>query len=163
MKKLFILIIITGLFYSCNDKIEIPPPKETTYAQQVVLKNETSNSLEVRVYPTGKYRYGTMYRFADQGSGYRDMVFQIAPGAYQDLFTTSDTAVKPNAVLQEVFDSIVITAGSHVIRFSVDNATGYQTNPYSSGDLWNYATYPMYFMGPVEMHQSVFVLSPDTY
>lgn len=131
MKKLIGSIILLCFLNSCNE--------ETFYQLQIIIKNETTSELNVKVFPKSEYRLRDLYDFGI-GGGYRETEFQIGPTDEIQLFSTEDLKIEPNTLTAQVFDSITVnsTDGNIKIKFSLSTVVGYPDNLYNDPSKWYY-------------------------
>ena len=157
MKKIIGSIILLCFLNSCND--------DTFYQLQIIIKNETTSELNVKVFPKSEYRLGVLYDFGI-GGGYRETEFHINPTDEFELFSTEDLKIEPNTLTAQVFDSIHVnsTDGNIKIKFSLSTVTGYPDNLYNDPANWSYeirhfALPTQFKRNPVESHDYIFTIT----
>jgi hypothetical protein len=160
MKRFGLILLIMSLLASCKD--------ETTYQMQILIKNETSSLLTIKLFPRN-YISGDLYDFSGIGGGYRETEFQLGIDSEMELYISGDLNKKPNDLTAEIFDSIRVIPSNEnktEIVFTPDTVIGYSENLYDNRSLWIYKLrnfdLPTNFQrNPVESHDYIFTISDD--
>ncbi|HET6558671.1 MAG TPA: hypothetical protein VFG54_15230 [Prolixibacteraceae bacterium] len=159
MKNLLIVMIALMLMASCK--------KDTTYQMQILIKNNTDNTLKVTLFPRTKYMDGNLYDSSDIGGGYAQTTFDIESNSQEGLYISGNLNQKPYNLAKEVFDSIRIISDQNetgMMRFSNDQAVGYPDNLFSDQSTWDFEKrnvnlHTQFSAHPVESHDYTFVIS----
>ena len=137
MKTNNFLVIIISLFtiliYSCESK--------TYYNLQISIKNGTTDTLNVSLFPKSDYMSNGMYTISDQSGAHRSPFLRLIPGDQRDFYSTKNIKASPISVVTKVFDSIniqVSNANNLIMHFSPDVVVGYPMNLYDSDSKWQF-------------------------
>lgn len=159
MKKLFFLLSINLLLFSCKE--------ETVQELILYIKNDSDQALSVKVFPKVKYRENAHLYKMGVGNGFLSCEFSLDSLMQRELFYSSNILLEPHTLAQEVFDSIKVVPAnisSVSIKFSPSAVIGYDENLFSSSGYWTYeirnqdlAT--MFRSNPHEFHEYTFHIS----
>lgn len=163
MIKIGFFLLFTCLLISCKSKTE--------YQQQVLIKNETTSTFTIKLFPKSEYLLASSYSFSSAGNGYRDTEFELQSQFEQELYVLEKLNEEPTNIIEQVFDSIhVIFPDSSFkkIRFSSHKVDGYSENLYENDSLWDHQVRNLDFAtnfrsNPVESHNYIFIISEDKY
>ena len=166
MKKSFIILVALIVFCGCEQP-------ETKYYMDLVLQNNTENSVAVELFPNGKYKVkfsDDMY-YADDVLNTCLTKFIIVVNSNNKIFESRDISQQPCDLLSSVFDSILISIDNenqHFIKFSKDTVIGYSENIFTEETIWKhnveYDRLQLQLTAiPVEIHQFTFDISDDKF
>ena len=133
MRNVIFFFGLIGLFSSCREK--------TDYELQIGIDNLTEEELHFQVLPKTKYADGEDdYKFTYDGS-IRGTLFSIPSDYAETLFITDNMNYKPQGLLSDVFDSLIITINTGTafkIKFNPDGCENYRTNMFAENTNWIY-------------------------
>lgn len=159
MKKLFILLSINLLLFSCKE--------ETVQELILYLKNDSGQALSVKVFPKVKYRENAHLYKMGVGNGFLSCEFSLDSSMQRELFYSSNILLEPHTLAQQVFDSIIVLPANNSpvkIKFSPSAVVGYDENLFSGSSYWTYEIRnqnleTMFRLNPHEFHEYTFHLS----
>lgn len=163
MVKIGFTLFFVCLLISCKSKTE--------YQQQVLIKNETTSTFTIKLFPKSEYLLANSYSFSSVGNGYRDTEFELQSQFEQELYVMDELDEEPTTIIKQVFDSIhVIFPDPSLgkIRFSSHKVDGYSENLYENDSLWDNQVRNLDFAtnfrsNPVESNDYIFIISEDKY
>lgn len=163
MKKISIILLLLFALNSCKE--------EVSEQLRVLIKNETSSMLTIKLVSKSKYMTGHMYDYTEEGGGYKHSEFELEMDSEDILYVSVDLNKKPTVLMSEIFDSIYVVSSTEIktqIIFTPDSVIGYSENLYKEDSLWRYELIkeemPSSFQrNPVEYHDYTFTISDDKY
>lgn len=129
--KRFAPVLAVFLCFSCGGK--------TKYESQLVLKNELTTAISVRVYPKTKFvSSGDMYKPSPSSNVYFAREFVVQGGSEQTLYFEARFGIKPSELARTVFDSVKIQSDQTIIKLGHTQRVGYLTNPFVDDSNWEF-------------------------
>ena len=134
MKKILILFLFISLIYSCK--------KETkTYQLRILVTNQTTHSIKVKLFPKSDYVSGGNYHSSDIIlAELKNTEFDLQGDYEMGLYSTSDLTIRPYDLVTKVFDSInviSINGGKPEIKFTPQTVIGCTNNIFRDNSAWH--------------------------
>jgi hypothetical protein len=109
------------------------------------IGNLSSDSLNIELYPKSDYKESTSsYYYANIGNTAAlfptQFILENNSRPYS-IIISNDINAKPLSLLNEVFDSVLVTPftdKSVIIKFNQDTCFNYDLNPFIDSEIWTY-------------------------
>jgi len=134
LKNAGIIFLIVFCFVACN---------RPTNSLQILIQNQTEDTIHVRVFPTGGF-WGS-YPMCFGCDRRLSTTFDLCPNTFGQfglgsriLFQSDDLRIKPYVLATQAFDSIHVHLAGRILRFTHETVTGYSENLFSENSTWEF-------------------------
>jgi hypothetical protein len=122
------LSAIAVLNWGCSEK--------AAYQSQLVLKNELTSPITVKLFPKGKQSSVALYTASSDKGVYQQTEFSINPGSEYVVYVEKNATLQPDKLTGSLFDSISVQLKQTAIYFAPNKVKGYKLNPFINAEIW---------------------------